>query len=86
MYMYVSAVAGDDFLPNLSLSITFPTSSLPDDVNECVSIDIVNDMVVECEHSFTVEVGDIMCDVEPSITSASPSATVTIADDDGKSF
>ena len=78
-------MAGDDFLPNPSLSITFPTSSLPDDVNECVSIDIVNDMVIECEHSFTVEVGDIMCDVDPPITSASPSATVIIADDDGKS-
>ena len=76
-------MAGDDFVPNPSLSITFPASSLNNDMNQCASIDIVNDMDIECEHSFTVEVGDIMCDVDPPITSASPSATVTIADDDG---
>ena len=52
----------------------------------CASIDIVNDTDIECEHSFTVEVGDIMCDVDPPIASASPSATVTIIDDDGRLF
>ena len=80
---HFSAVAGDDFVPNPSLSITFPTNSQSNDMNECASIDIVNDINIECEHSFTVEVGDIMCDVDPPITSASPSATVTIDDDDG---
>ena len=78
-----SAVAGDDFLPNAALSITFPASSTPDDMNACASIDIVNDDNIECEHSFTVEVGDIMCDVDPPIASASPLATVTIFDEDG---
>ena len=76
-------MVGDDFLPNPSLNITFPTSSLADDMNECASIDIVNDIDIDCEHNFTVEVGDVMCDVNPPITSASPSATVTITDDDG---
>ena len=76
-------VANDDFIRDPSLSITFPASPLSDDIHECASIDIVNDIDIECDHSFTVEVGDIMCDVDPPIVSATPSATVTIADDDG---
>ena len=76
------SVANDDFIRDPSLSITFPASPLAN-IHECASIDIVNDIDIECDHSFTVEVGDIMCDVDPPIVSASPSATVTIADDDG---
>ena len=43
----------------------------------------MEDVAIECDHSFTVEAEDIECDVEPAIVSASPSTTVTIDDNDG---
>lgn len=55
-------------------------------MNRCASIAIENDDNVECDHSFTVEVGDIDCDTDPAIVSASTSATVTIVDDDGNTI
>ena len=45
----------------------------------------MEDMVIECDHSFTVEVaaGDIDCDVVPPILLGNLATTVTIEDNDG---
>ena len=65
------------------MSITFSATPSNNIISDCASIDIENDGDVECFHSFTVEVGDIMCATDPPITSTRPNATVEIKDDDG---
>ena len=65
------------------MSITFDATPSDDPITECASVDIQNDDDVECFHSFTVKVGDIMCATDPPITSTRPNATVDIKDDDG---
>ena len=50
---------------------------------ECATIGIEDDDDIECEHSFTVEAGNIDCDTVPAIAPVNPSAEVAIADNDG---
>ena len=80
---FLSTVSGDDFEPNQTLSITFDATSSSNAIEECASVVLKDDADVECFHSFTVEVGDIMCATDPPITPTRPSATVDIKDDDG---
>ena len=50
----------------------------------CETFNILEDDAVECTHDFTVSFDSIdNCVVDPPITSASPSAVVVIADNDG---
>ena len=83
MSSFLSTVSGDDFVPDSTLSITFAATSSSGPIIECASVDIQNDNDVECFHSFTVEVGDIMCATDPPITSTRPNVIVEIKDDDG---
>ena len=75
--------SGSDYSPDVALNITFTAGTVTSSATQCASIGILEDEVIECVHSFTVEAGDIECDVEPAIVSASPSTTVTIEDNDG---
>ena len=86
--MYVLSIflvveSGSDFSPAPSLNIIFTAGTISSPATECASIEIMEDVAIECDHSFTVEAEDIECDVEPAIVSASPSKTVTIEDNDG---
>ena len=81
--LYTRAEAGLDFAPNSDLSIVFQATTYNTTIEECATIEIIDDINVECSHSFFVEVKDIDCDVFPPITSATTYAEVIIKDNDG---
>ena len=84
MHYSFFVVSGEDFQPDPNLSITFDATTSNALITECAIINIIDDLNIECDHDFTVEVGTIDCDVVPPIVPASPSATVVIDDDDGE--
>ena len=77
------AVGDEDFVLDPALSIVFSPSAIP--VTECATIEILQDLNVECNHSFSVHVGLIDCDVDPPIIIFTLYAVVVIVDDDGRS-
>ena len=79
-------MSGSDYTPDSSLNITFTADTVTSSATQCATIGILEDEAIECEHSFTVEAGDIECDVEPAIVSDSPSTTVTIEDNDSNAI
>ena len=72
-----------DFAPDSALSIQFPATIYNTSIEECATIEILEDNNVECYHNFFVEVEDIDCDVVPAITSATAYAEIIINDNDG---
>ena len=80
-YQLFSSVLHEDW-SIIDLQLMFTPSSNP--VMACESFNILEDLAVECAHDFTVSFDSIHnCVVDPPITSASPSAVVVIADNDG---
>ena len=80
---YLPSVFGEDLTPDdPALTLTFTAGAAP--VMACETFNIDDDDNVECDHSATVLFGSVVdCAVDPPIVSASPSATVTIVDNDG---
>ena len=83
---YLPLVFGEDLTPDdpaPALTLTFVASATP--VMACETFNIDDDDNVECDHSATVLFGSVIdCAVDPPIVSVSPSATVTIVDNDGR--
>ena len=72
------SVAGSDYMPG-PLQATFPTSSMEGSTS-CVDIVILQDMALEGDHSFSVEVISAR---PPLVMVGTPSEeTVTILDDE----
>ena len=56
-------------------------------VTSCETINIVDDAMVECDHSFTVWFDSVVdCEVDPPIVSDTSSTSVVIVDNDGMSI
>ena len=74
----ILSVAGSDYVAG-SLQATFPTNSIEGE-SSCVDIDILQDMVLEGDHSFSV----VVTSATPSVVMVGmPSEeTVTILDDE----
>lgn len=81
---YIPLVFGEDLTPDdPALTLIFVASAAP--VTACETFNIDDDDNVECDHSATVLFGSVIdCAVDPPIVSVSPSATVTIVDNDGR--
>ena len=77
------SVSDEDFTADPNLSIVFEEGITTSSATRCTSIDIEDDTLLECDHSFTVLAGTIACDVNPAIIPSSTSATVVIEDDEG---
>ena len=77
----ILAVAGGDFLDPIPFIITFPTSSMNDSV-ACVDIPIIDDEVVEGDHSFIVQ--GIGADPDGVVPGGPTNATITIQDNDSE--
>ena len=76
-------MSDEDFTADPNLSIVFEAGITTSPTTRCTSIDIEDDALLECDHSFTVLAGTIVCDVDPAISLSSTSATVVIEDDEG---
>ena len=76
-------MSGEDFIADPNLSIVFEAGITTSSAVRCTSIDIEDDALLECDHSFTVLAGTIACDVNPAIIPSNASATVVIEDDEG---
>ena len=80
---YLPLVFGEDLTPDdPAPTLTFTAGATP--VMACETFNIDDDDNVECDHSATVLFGSVIdCAVDPPIVAISPSATVTITDNDG---
>ena len=76
--LQILLVAGSDYVAG-PLQATFPISSL-EGATSCVNISILQDMVLEGDHSFGVEVSSVTPSVV--IVGLPSEETVTILDDD----
>ena len=78
----------NDYNAPASLNITFEANIFPNSISRCTSIEIVDDILVECAHSFSVRAGEPYCGTLNPINSTfeNRSTTVTIDDNDGKNL
>lgn len=78
----------NDFIAPASLNITFEAIMFPNSISRCTSIEIVDDLLVECAHSFSIRAGEPYCGTLNLINSTfeNRSTTVTIDDNDGKNL
>ena len=78
--LYLILVAGSDYVAG-PLQATFPTSSM-EGATSCVNISILQDMVLEGDHTFGVEVSSVTPSVV--IVGMPSEETVTILDDESR--
>lgn len=76
LYVFICTGVGTDFTPGV-FEATFVAMSTPNGDIKCNTITIIDDNVVEGEHSFQIQIA-----TDPQLN-ISNSATVTIQDNEG---